>query len=114
MLNGFELVKPGEQEWDSARAARNLGVEQSPTMVARAAGTDEVVAAVLDASCGALIALESIHGQMTERAAEADAMQEHIRRTMRSLREAIDSLRAAQSDGADPLALGFVLKGNRS
>jgi FAD/FMN-containing dehydrogenase len=46
MLNGFELVKPGEQAWDSARAAWNLAVEQSPAMVAWPGSTDEVIAAV--------------------------------------------------------------------
>jgi FAD/FMN-containing dehydrogenase len=46
MLNGFGLVKPGEQHWDSARAAWNLAVEQSPAMVARPSSADEVVAAV--------------------------------------------------------------------
>jgi FAD/FMN-containing dehydrogenase len=45
-LNGFELVKPAEQGWDSARAAWNLAVEQSPAMVALPRSTDEVVAAV--------------------------------------------------------------------
>jgi hypothetical protein len=46
MPNGFELVKPGEQGWDSARAAWNLAVEQSPAMIARPGSADEVVAAV--------------------------------------------------------------------
>ena len=35
MENGFELVKPGEQGWDSGRAAWNLAIEQVPAMVAR-------------------------------------------------------------------------------
>ena len=46
MRNGFELVKPGEQEWASARAAWNLAVQQSPAMIARPSNTDEVAAAV--------------------------------------------------------------------
>jgi FAD/FMN-containing dehydrogenase len=46
MLNGFELVKPGEQAWDSARAAWNLALEQSPAMVAWPGSADEVIAAV--------------------------------------------------------------------
>ena len=70
------------------------------------------IEAALEASCGALITLESLDSQATERATEANEMQEHIGRARRSLREAIDSLRAAQSDGgADAIALGFVLKG---
>ena len=46
MENGFELVKPGEQGWDSGRAAWNLAIDQTPAMVARPGGTDEVAAAV--------------------------------------------------------------------
>ena len=30
MVNGFELVKPGEERWDSARAAWNLAIDQRP------------------------------------------------------------------------------------
>jgi hypothetical protein len=46
MQNGFELVKPGEQGWDSGRAAWNLAIEQVPAMVARPSSTEEVAAAV--------------------------------------------------------------------
>ena len=46
MENGFELVKPGEQGWDSGRAAWNLAIEQVPAMVARPSSTAEVGAAV--------------------------------------------------------------------
>ena len=46
MVNGFELVKPGEHSWDSARAAWNLALDQSPAMIARPGCTEEVVAAV--------------------------------------------------------------------
>ena len=46
MRNGFELVKPGDQEWASARAAWNLAVQQSPAMIARPGSTHEVAAAV--------------------------------------------------------------------
>ncbi len=46
MENGFELVKPGEQEWDSGRAAWNLAIEQVPAVVARPSSTAEVAAAV--------------------------------------------------------------------
>ena len=33
MENGFELVKPGDEQWDSARAAFNLAIDQVPAMV---------------------------------------------------------------------------------
>jgi FAD/FMN-containing dehydrogenase len=46
MQNGFELVKPGEQGWDSGRAAWNLAIEQVPAMVAWPGSSDEVAAAV--------------------------------------------------------------------
>ena len=46
MENGFELVKPGEQGWDSARAAWNLAIDQVPAMVARPGSADEVAAVV--------------------------------------------------------------------
>ena len=46
MLNGAELVKPGEERWDSARAAWNLAVDQEPAMVARPGNADEVAAVV--------------------------------------------------------------------
>jgi FAD/FMN-containing dehydrogenase len=46
MLNGVELVKPGEEGWDSARAAWNLAVDQKPAMVARPGDAAEVAAVV--------------------------------------------------------------------
>jgi FAD binding domain/Berberine and berberine like len=46
MLNGFELVKPGEEKWDSARAAWNVAIEQRPALVARPRNADEVSAVV--------------------------------------------------------------------
>jgi FAD/FMN-containing dehydrogenase len=46
MLNGAELLKPGEEGWDSARAAWNLAVDQEPAMVARPGNADEVAAVV--------------------------------------------------------------------
>jgi FAD/FMN-containing dehydrogenase len=39
-------VKQGEEQWDSARAAWNLAIDQRPAMVARPANTDEVAAVV--------------------------------------------------------------------
>lgn len=46
MLNGAELVKRGEEQWDSARAAWNLAIDQQPAMVARPGDADEVAAVV--------------------------------------------------------------------
>jgi hypothetical protein len=46
MLNGAELVGRGDEQWDSARAAFNLAIDQRPAMVARPGNADEVAAVV--------------------------------------------------------------------
>jgi hypothetical protein len=46
MPDGAELVRRGEEQWDSARAAWNLAVDQEPAMVAQPGNTDEVAAVV--------------------------------------------------------------------
>jgi FAD/FMN-containing dehydrogenase len=46
MLTGVEVVRAGEADWDSARAAWNLAVDQGPAMVARPGNADEVAAVV--------------------------------------------------------------------
>lgn len=65
----------------------------------------------LEAACGALVALQSINGA-ADGLGEVDGMQTHVGLAVESLREAIEELRMAQSDGASALAIGFVLKGN--
>jgi FAD/FMN-containing dehydrogenase len=40
------VVAPGEQDWDAARGAWNLAVDQHPDLVVQAAGVDDVVATV--------------------------------------------------------------------
>jgi hypothetical protein len=69
------------------------------------------IEAALEASCGALITLESLGCGATDGVGDTNGLQEHIGRAIRALRTTIDELRAAQSDGAGALALGFVLKG---
>jgi hypothetical protein len=64
----------------------------------------------LEASCGALITLQSID---VAAAPNGDGMHGHIAEAIHSLRHAIDELRAAQSRGASGLALGFVLARGR-
>ena len=44
MFNGAELVERGEEQWDSARAAWNLAIDQQPALVARPGNADEVAA----------------------------------------------------------------------
>jgi FAD/FMN-containing dehydrogenase len=46
MLNAAQLVKPGEEGWDSARAAWNLAVDQRPGVVAQPGDADGVAAVV--------------------------------------------------------------------
>jgi FAD/FMN-containing dehydrogenase len=46
MPTEIEVAKAGEADWDSARAAWNLAVDQRPAMVARPGNADEVAAVV--------------------------------------------------------------------
>jgi hypothetical protein len=68
------------------------------------------IEAALEASCGALITLQSIDGAAIR---DGDGMHGHIAEAILSLRHAIDELRNAQSRGASGLALGFVLARSR-
>jgi hypothetical protein len=65
----------------------------------------------LEASCGALVTLQSITGT-ADVLRDADGMQAHVGLAIESLREAIKELRLAQSNGSSALAIGFVLTGN--
>jgi hypothetical protein len=69
------------------------------------------IEAALEASCGALITLESLSSGAAERAG-TDPAQDPLGRAISSLREVIDALRLAQCDASDALALGFVLEGS--
>jgi len=46
MLNAAQLVRPGDERWDSARAAWNLAIDQRPALVAQPGDADEVAAVV--------------------------------------------------------------------
>src|SRR5690349_9800102 len=46
MNNGVELIERGAEQWDSARAAWNLALDQQPAVVARPRNADEVMAVV--------------------------------------------------------------------
>jgi FAD/FMN-containing dehydrogenase len=46
MLNATQLVEPGDERWDSARAAWNLAIDQRPAAVAQPGDADEVAAVV--------------------------------------------------------------------
>jgi FAD/FMN-containing dehydrogenase len=46
MLDGVELVERDAEQWDSARAAWNLAIDQRPALVARPGSAEEVAAVV--------------------------------------------------------------------
>ena len=70
------------------------------------------IEAALEASCGALVTLESINPGAADALRDVDGMRGHVGLAIRSLRRAIEELRLAQSNGSSALAIGFVLKGN--
>lgn len=70
------------------------------------------VEAALEASCGALITLQRIDADLADRIGPND-IQRHVARAVQSLRGAIEELRRAHGTGANALALGFVLEGER-
>ena len=46
MLNAAQLIRPGWERWDSARAAWNLAIDQRPAVVAQPHDADGVAAVV--------------------------------------------------------------------
>jgi hypothetical protein len=70
------------------------------------------IEAALEASCGALVTLESINPDALEGPDNPVGMRGHVGQAIRSLRQTIEELRLAQNNGACALAIGFVLKGN--
>jgi hypothetical protein len=70
------------------------------------------IEAALEASCGALVTLESIKPGPADDLRGIDGTHGHLRLAIGSLREAIEELRLAQSKGSSALASGFVLEGN--
>jgi hypothetical protein len=70
------------------------------------------IEAALEASCGALVTLESIPSDAVDGSDDPDGMRGHVGLAIRSLRGAIEELRLAQNNGAYALAIGFVLQGN--
>lgn len=71
--------------------------------------TLDQIEAALEAACGALITLESISPGASRGLDDADEMQRHVGLAIRSLRQAIEELRLAQSNGSSALAIEFVL-----
>jgi len=71
------------------------------------------IEAALEASCGALVTLESINpGAADDDLSGPAGMQRHLGQAITNLRDAIQELRLAQSNGSSALAIGFVLNGN--
>jgi hypothetical protein len=67
------------------------------------------VGAALDASCGALIAMQVARLEMADSEAAGEAAMREIERAMAALRRAIDLLRVAPPKDAEILSVGFVL-----
>lgn len=69
---------------------------------------DHLVVA-LEASCGALVALESISARVSTIAPEIHGARDQIMQTIEQLRQVIDELRRANDGHTSALAYGFVL-----
>jgi hypothetical protein len=70
---------------------------------------DDVVTA-LEASCGALLALEATQASTPEEDVDLLDARGHVNRAIELLREAIAELRCAEGDRASALARGFVVE----
>ena len=71
------------------------------------------IEAALEASCGALVTLESINTTNADRGEsdDRDGVRRHVALAIRSLRSVIEELRLAQNNGECAFAIGFVLRG---
>lgn len=65
----------------------------------------------VEATCGAVMTLQSIDVLTGTR--EDESVQEHVSQAISHLRDAIEELRDAQSQGQTGLGLGFVLARDR-
>jgi hypothetical protein len=65
------------------------------------------IGAALEATCDALMALQSI--EVLPTMTESEEGEAHVERAVSHLRHAVDELRDAQAHGQTGLALGFVL-----
>jgi hypothetical protein len=65
------------------------------------------IGAALEATCDALMALQSI--DVLPNRPESEEGEGHVERAVSHLRHAVDELRDAQAQGQTGLALGFVL-----
>jgi len=63
----------------------------------------------LEASCGALVALESTRARASEPRSDVDSVEAEIRRSIACLREAMDELRSLSGERTSVVADGFVL-----
>jgi hypothetical protein len=68
--------------------------------------------AALESNCATLIALEATKTAISEGPDEAEAIQAHVKLAIKSVRHAIDELRALQDVETNLLAFGFVLDGD--
>jgi hypothetical protein len=69
------------------------------------------IGVALDATCGALMTLQSIDALSTN--GDDKQVRGHVEQAIAHLRQAIDELRDANTQGQTGLALGFVLAHDR-
>jgi hypothetical protein len=74
----------------------------------------DYVERALEASCGALIALEQIHAARPYDGRDMDLVQARVAQATQMFRQAITSLRLVDDREPSWLAFGFVLEGRRS
>jgi hypothetical protein len=68
------------------------------------------IEAALEATCAALMTLESMNPGSVDAIGGAAGTEAHVQLAISRLRDAVEELRLAQSDGSSALAIGFVLK----
>ena len=68
------------------------------------------IEAALEATCAALVTLESMKPGGADALGVVAGTEAHVLLAIRRLRDAVEQLRLAQSDGSSALAIGFVLK----
>jgi len=106
--DGHDRSRRGESEHEGQRP----GDERYRAGVMRSLRhhrpASEQVERALEASCGALMTLESMRRDPGERDLDAIGVQGHLQQAIESLRSAIVELRLARTIPVSPIALGFV------
>lgn len=70
----------------------------------------DYIQSALEATCGALMMLESVREPTVGGTADDSAAQQHVSRAIASLHHAIEELRLAHDPDASIIGLGFVVR----